>query len=300
MNPDQPLVPQPTPTPEEPDQAPAVVPPAVPPTAVLSPEPIVVPPQTQIPDQPMVVAQPEPQPPVVELPVASTSPFGNPIGPISSAGPTAASIPQPGMPMAIPMPKPQPPKKSKKKLFIILGAVIAGLAVLGVGAWFLIMYIIDHTIALKTYDGATYSILVPTDYTVDTSDPTNLIFKNPKSKDLKTPSEEGVAIQDFPSGQRNKVIAAADKEYTKETIAAIAPSINYTIDNISVTKIKQSGQEARRIHADFKSGGKKAETIDLEIVFGTNKTYFINVDAYITDQAFSNSAGKIIDSFTLK
>jgi hypothetical protein len=294
MNPDQPLIPQPTPTPEEPDQ----VPPVVPPIAAPSPEPPAVAPQTQVPEQPMFVAQPEPQPPIVELTVASTSPFGNPIGPISSAGPTttptAASIPQLSVPM------PQPPKKSKKKLFIILGAVIAGLVVFGMGAWLLIMYVVSHNIALKTYSGNGYSVLIPTDYTADTSDSTSLTFKNPKSKDSATLSEEGILTHDFPSGQRDTVIAAFDKAYTKESIASSTSSSTDTIDNFSIIKTKQSGQEARRIHADIKSSGKKAGTSDIEIVFGTDKAYFINVNAYITDQAFGNSAGKILDSFTLK
>jgi hypothetical protein len=293
MNPDQPPVPQSTPTPE-----PNQVPPVIPPVAVPSPESFVVAPQPQATEQPIVVAQP-----VLQPPVAPVSPFGGPMEPVSSAvpisSPLSASVPQPAMQAVASMPMPQPPKKSKKKLFILLGAVVAGLTIVGVGAWFLIMYIMDHNIALKTYNGSSYSILVPTDYTADTSDAANVTFKNPKSTDSKTLSEENISVDNIPSDQRTAYITAIDKAFTKDSLSSSISSGD-TLDNFSIAKTTQSGQEARRIHADIKKSGDKVGTVDFEIVFGTDKSYLVGVSAYITEPAFSNAGSKILDSFTIK
>jgi hypothetical protein len=126
-------------------------------------------------------------------------------------------------------------------------------------------------------------------------------FKNPKSKDTTTLSKEEIFTEAIPSGKRDAVITALDKAYeTKDSLSSSVSSSNDTIDNYSYTKTTQSGQDARRIHADVKDNGKKVGTIDLEVVVGTDKAYFIGVTAYITDLALSNSANKILDSLTIK
>jgi hypothetical protein len=277
MNPDQP----PVPTPEQ-------TPPPAPIEPQVAPEPAPTPEQPQ---QATSVAVPTPP---VATPVVS--PFGTPVNTVSSDVTTPSTTQQQSV-SSVPVPV---PKKSRKKLFIMIGAIVAGVVVIGVAAWLLITFIAANSLALKTYTGDTYSILVPTSYKADTSDGKDVTFKSLDSKDASTTSQEAIQESDIPTGERDAYISEIDKTFTQSTLTSSLTSGGNTIENFSITKITQSGQEARKIHADIKKDGKYTGTVDMIIVFGTDKSYLVGVSTYVTQPALKNSASKILNSFAIK
>lgn len=254
-----------------------------------------VPPPNDIPAQPVAI-QSAPEPPyqpyvpqqVEEAPSVSQQAYA----PTPAPQPDSSSVNNVPVSLSI--------KKSPKKLVIIIAAFVAGLVVLGVGAWLVITLFATSNITLKEYSNDEYSLLVPESYTQDIN-ATGATFVEPKAE-KETESQLQVSTIGSIVGDRQQYIDTIDKTLTEESINK---NINQedsdkNITNITIEKTTQNGNPTRIVTADMEENGKRVGIFRYFVTFGDKKIYMIIIGAHTSDPGFMANTAKITDSFKIK
>ena len=245
-------------------------------------------------------AQPAPQQYAASEPVApvAPSPFGAP-----AAAPIAPA--QPGAPIASGPVGPTPGLKKPfpKKLAILIGAIVGGVAVLAVLAVVVVNLIAANSLPLKTYEGSSYTILVPEKYEVDEKS-SSVTFTEPDAEKDEESSMSVSAIEDFPAEYRDQFLKSIDENLTeeklKEAVESSSSSDTGTFSNFNIEKTTQGDFEARIMTADVKKDGGQTGKVRFVYLIGDDAVYIISILAHSSDIGLSNQAQKITDSFTVK
>ena len=266
----------------------------VPPVAV-EPQPVA---PAAIESQPPVGAQPSvgPVPPVAAQPVVPT--------PVAPGGATPPSPPPPadGSVAFGTGPASAPVPAGNKKLIAIVAAVAGGIAVLGLIVWVLIAFVFN-SIALESYKGDGYTILVPKDYEED-EDLGSVSFVEPDADDEDEQSQ--VVIGSTPT---ENILAYMKKDDAIEVYDDMLDEDNFTdnlgfSDDSTVTNFKKEdvthqGFEARKVTFDVEEDDKYIGSGYILLVFGDDAFYIVKVAAHLSDPGLNKAANKILDSLEI-
>ena len=267
----------------------------VPPVAV-EPQPVA---PAAIESQPPVGVQPsvEAVPPVAAQPVVPPTPVA-PSGatPPPSPPPVDGSVAFGTGPTATPVPA------GNKKLITIVAAVAGGIAVLGLIIWVLIAFVFN-SIALESYKGEGYTILVPKDYKEDES-LGSVSFVEPDSDDEDEQSQ--VVVGSTPT---ENILAYMKKDDAIELYDDMLDEDNFTddlgfSDDSTVTNFKKEdvthqGFDARKVTFDVEEDGKYIGSGYILLVFGDDAFYIVTVAAHSSDPGLNKAANKILDSLEI-
>ncbi len=293
------------------------------------PQQPIAPPQPPMQGPDQNYAQPpqyQPQPAPAAPQPAGPAPYPAPEAPVAQIqnqpqpapgqfGPAGPVPPQPGFP-----PQPQNgvfgsgpaapytpgPAKGKGKLFTLIGIIVAGLLVLGVGVWALMTFVFG-SIALETYKGDGYSILVPKDYTKDESG-SSVTFKE-KTDDKTSQSEVSIAASsiDGASGTMSKddYIKLYDQYMTEDAFKSsvnglVSSSSKKEFRNFKKDDTKFKGNDAREISIDGYEDGKKVGSVKMLVVFTDKTIYTVMVGAHVNDSGLQRATDKILNSLQIE
>lgn len=241
-------------------------------------------------------AQPVQQPAYQATPPAAQPVFGGqpPVATAPGVVPPQAFGTGPGYPAQAP--------KSNNRLIALIGIIVGGLVLIGGGIW-LAISLLGSSVALETYEGDGYSILVPKDYTKDESS-TSVTFEEP-DEDSDTQSKVAVASYSIKSTlqytTKDKLIETYDKSLSEESLSesGLTSSSDNTIDNFKKETTTYQDFDARKISFDVKEDGKKVGEGHMLIVFGDESIYMVSVAAHSSDSGLQKAASKILDSFKI-
>lgn len=187
------------------------------------------------------------------------------------------------------------PQKSPAKKFILIGAIIAGVAAIGVGAWLLISFM--SGVPLKTYENDNYSILVPENYTEEVSGDA-VSFITPDTEDSESSS---VVVAPLPTS-----LIGGSEAYLKmidEQSDADTETSDSGIDVRDITRSSENhdGHEARKVSASvYKDDKLTGRTVSLIIIVDESNAYLVTVSSHESHPELSRSTDKILNSFKLK
>ena len=297
MNPQQPDTPQTPDQPLTPDQPPVVPVPEVQPSPIVEPQAPVAPES-----QPQVAATPEvmaPEPVSVAPPVDATQPFApTPIG--QAAGAVPPQQPSVGGPAVFGTgPSPAPAKNNK--MVMLIAAIIGGIVVIGLVVWALFAFVFN-SIALESYKGEGYSVLVPKGYE-KTESTSSVAFKEPNA-DSNEQSQVMVTSIPIKSAltvmSRSDIIKLYDDTFSEKTLSDNSGfSSSNTITNFKKDETTYQGLDARKITFDVEEDGKRSGTGHVLLVFGEDEFYAIIVAAHTSDGALEKAADKILNSLEI-
>lgn len=310
MNPQQPDNPQPPLAPTPPEQpagepvAPALqeVPAVESQPPVVESQPEVAPvaaPEVAAP-APVVESQPTPTP-APETPVQPVAaPQSFPSTPTDQAGGVPPQDPVGGGPTIFGAgPAPAPTKDNK--LVILIAAIAGGAVVLGLIVWVLIAFVFN-SIALETYKGDGYSVLVPKDYEKDES-ATSVTFKEPDADDddqsqvsiLSVPIKDALTVMD-----KDDLVKLYDDMFSQDNLTEAAGfSDESIVKNFNKETMKYQGHDARKITFDVERDGKRTGTGYVLLVFGDEAFYGIAIAAHASDPGVNKAANKILNSLEI-
>ncbi|MDB5162242.1 MAG: hypothetical protein JWM52_750 [Candidatus Saccharibacteria bacterium] len=283
MNPNDPQQPVPNTTPQ----------PITPAEASFTPQPAPVAPLTPVAPLEPVAANPFATDP--QLPVQPPAPIGT----FGGTDPT----------------QPLTPKTSRKKLFIIIGAAVAGVLILaGVAVLLLVPFngagsaiisngtgggnasILDPGLSLKTYKGDTFSVDGPADYTSEPSDG-GVVFTQP---DVASTDASKVIVGGLPYSSSTKAdyLKLVDDSLTVEKLEK-SNTATSSIKNAVISKDNINGYEARSVVADSYENDKKTGTIRTIYFFGEKKAYLFIVAIKEGTPGLAASTNKMVASFKI-
>jgi len=236
-------------------------------------------------------AAPSPDAPVGSVPVAP--PPASPVDP--TAAPT--NVMSGGMPPAAGSPLPSAKKGLPKWLLpVVIAVVVVALAATAYFVFF------ANKLSLTKYSGDSYSLLVPTDYEKDTSDPDAVTFTE-KTGDEKTQSMVGVSYQSYGQTVSDDDL---DKAYSE---------LSGSIDQLVSGQLSGSNKLVSKETSTNDYQGHKALTFTAELADEDNVTvghvharmvldndglYVVIVAAHSGDKNLEKSANKILDSLDIK
>ncbi len=336
MNPQDPNTYPPTPvgpTPPQPSTPPvAPVQPPQPPVAeaapvvqpaapVAEPMPVVSAPVTP-PQEPATMAAPEASPMVdpaatmpalapVPVPTPAVDPIVTPVAPQPPvAGPDSVIPAAP--PIAGPVgtapqafgtgPAAEPPKKPKldKKRVTLIGLIVGGAVLIGVGLW-LIFGVLLATVPLEKYEGKTYSVMVPKEYTRDEVG-TMISFDEP-DENSDTRSRIMISSYDITSAleytTKDKLVELYDETLSEKSITGSNVSGNNKIVNFKKETIKYQNHDARMITFEATENDKKVGQGQALVVFTDKAIYTVIIIVHIDDTSLARTSDKIIHSLKI-
>lgn len=305
--PPQPPVPPipPVQPPQPPVAAPAPASPS--PVPITEPTPVAPLAPEVAPQEPPVTATPEVPPAVdpataVPPPVASQPPIAA-TGAVVPPTPPVAGGPIGTAPQAFGTgPAVEPVKKSKldKKQLTLIGLVVGGVALIGVGLW-LVFGVLLATVPLEKYEGKTYSVLVPKEYTRDEAG-TTISFDEP---DKNTDEQSKVMVSSYEIKSmldymtRDKIIELYDETLSEKNITGSNFSADNKIVNFKKETIKYQDHDARMLTFEVTENDKKQGQGQMLVVFTEDAIYTVAVLVHVSDPSLARSSDKIIHSLKI-
>lgn len=290
MNPEQPNIPQGPVGPTPPEQP-------VTPEAPQPPAPAPQPP----------VEAPAPTPEAVQAPV-------NPPQPVDAQSvPSAPGAVPPQPPVAGPAafgtgPAQAPVPAKNNKLIAILAAVIGGIVVIGLVAWVLIAFVFN-SIALETYKGDNFTVLVPKEYEKEEVGKTVSWKSEAREAEGDKDAYSGltVSVTDIPESMSvDSILKTYDETLTEDAFSKsmaseVGSSSDSTIKNFKVNKDDYNGMTARTYTATVLADDKKTGDLYVRMVFTDDKMYVIMVAAHSQiESGFRKAADKIFNSLEIE
>ena len=266
------------------------------------------------PVQQPVVSQPQPQ--VYAAPIQQ--PVMEPVQPVMQPTPQAFAPAPAVQPVVQPQPMatsavfgsspqlvftqpvvnnmPYQPKKSKVKLFIILGVVIAALVGIGITVWLLFF---SNNISLTEYSNSDYSILVPSSYK-KTETGSNVSFDKPDTK-AGFESKVAVSVTPVPEGYKQQFIDAMDQAFTEKAFSSGSQLTSFQdTSNVKVEKSTKNGMDYRLASGNIVVDKVVAGSFKVAIFISDTKAYTVGVMAHSSEPGLAANASKIVDSFKAK
>lgn len=301
MNPQQPDNPQvpvgPTP-PEQPTVTPGVPVPESQPLPAVEPQPSVAP-ETAA---PVPVAEPQvaPASPVDPVQPVAPQPF-----PSSPAAQDEGAVPPQQPPVGGPAvfgtgPAPAPAKNNNKLITLIVAAV-GGLVAIGLIVWVLFAFVFN-SIALESYKGDNYSVLVPKEYEKEES-ASSVAFKEP---DADSDEQSQMMVTSIPIKDALTVMSKADMiklyddAFSEDNLSESSGfSSSNTITNFTKDETEYQGFDARKISFDVEKDGKRSGSGHVLLVFADDAFYAVVVAAHTSDPALGKAAEKILNSLEI-
>lgn len=306
--------------------------PAAPPLTPQQPEPVAQSQPEAVPPQPVTVSPPQPASPFAVDPAVSTPPQQTPVSPPqpvdqptvtapvnpfaqqvdSSSTPPQQSPAYPEQPPIFggQMPAPQnisPKQPVNKKLIKLIAILIGALAVIGVGIWALMTFVIGG-IPLETHEGESYTVSVPRDYEEEALGADAVSFAKPQAEGAEAADDRYRSMVTISRLQfstfeafmsRDEVIKMYGSDSLNE--AAIKESLEEgsELRNFSENTDQYQGFDARRVSFDVLKDGEKMGSMAMIAVFTEDSIYNILVSANADDPALARSASKIINSLKI-
>lgn len=288
------------------------------PAPVTEPTPVTPPAPVVAPQEPTVTATPEVSPAVAPAAVVPPqSPFAQTVPappPVASQPPivAAGAVVPPTPPMAGPVgtapqafgtgPAAEPTGKPKldKKQLTLIGLVVGGVALIGVGLW-LVFGVLLATVPLEKYEGKTYSVLVPKEYTRDEAG-TTISFDEP---DKNTDEQSKVMVSSYEIKSmldymtRDKIIELYDETLSEKNITGSNFSADNKIVNFKKETIKYQDHDARMLTFEVTENDKKQGQGQMLVVFTEDAIYTVAVLVHVSDPSLARSSDKIIHSLKI-
>jgi hypothetical protein len=190
-------------------------------------------------------------------------------------------------------------------MIIVIVAIIAGLAIIGVGVWLAITFLFS-SIKLETFEGKGYSGLAPTDY-VKKDSSQGVSFTEPE-KEGETSSRNTQSTVSFSTSEyggtltKDAILKLYDETYTEENFTeAYADSADgEKLENFTISKDDYKGHTARKFSATVVTDGKTTGDVTMLMVFDDEKAYSVTVAAHASDPALARAVDQIINSLEIK
>jgi hypothetical protein len=281
--------------------APVEVAPQVPvaPAPVDAAQPVQEAPQA-IPQQPQPFQPVVPQQPVMEAQPQVTAAAPQPQSAQASIGqPQQAFGAGPVSPVA-------PAKRSSNKLILLIAAIVGGLAIIGVGIWAILTFVAGG-VALETYEGKDYTVLVPKGYEKEDNGDTSVAFSEPNAEDDENgeSTQSGVRLSSMSFESltaymsRDDIIKSYDETFTADKIEDLAGGTDSSAKNFKKSDEKYQGFDARRISYDAEKDGRPTGSVHMLIVFTEKTMYTVTVAAHVSDASLDRASNKILNSLKI-
>lgn len=171
---------------------------------------------------------------------------------------------------------------------------MAGVALLGVGAWLLYTNVFG-AIPLKTYQGEGYSVLVPRDYEEESTS-SAVTFSEPEAE-RDTKSMVSVSKLDVPSEYRDQYIKMLESSLNEDSLTSTVQSSASTVKDFKSEEITHNGIEGRKLTATAVKDDKRVGDFTMMILYDEDAFYYVIVAAHESDPALARATDKIISSF---
>ncbi|OYX53791.1 hypothetical protein B7Y92_01730 [Candidatus Saccharibacteria bacterium 32-50-13] len=180
-------------------------------------------------------------------------------------------------------------------------AAVGGLVAIGLIVWVLFAFVFN-SIALESYKGDNYSVLVPKEYEKEES-ASSVAFKEP---DADSDEQSQMMVTSIPIKDALTVMSRADMvklyddAFSEDNLTDSSGfSSSNAIANFTKDETEYQGFDARKITFDVEKDGKRSGSGHILVVFGDEAFYAVVVAAHTSDPALERAAGKILNSLEI-